>query len=78
MLSSLGISMSNSTVEMASRILSLATPLLAVLVLQHRTGNLLVLASLPAPLAGIVFAVILVMLGIIGVREPMEFIYFQF
>lgn len=78
MLSSLGFYTSEHTTRMVANIVLHATPLFIVQLIQHRTGNLLILTSMSAPITAAVFAIIAIALAVLGAREPMDFIYFQF
>jgi alginate O-acetyltransferase complex protein AlgI len=78
MLSSIGIQPSATTLSMLTDILFYAWPLLLLQIAQRRSGNLLVLTRLPAWAAALVLAFAIASIGVLGSREPMEFIYFQF
>jgi D-alanyl-lipoteichoic acid acyltransferase DltB (MBOAT superfamily) len=78
MVTSLGPGLSSASVDMASQLVLYGFPLLVVQLWQHGSRNLLAPADLPAPVAGAVMAGLAAMLAVLGAREPLEFIYFQF
>ena len=53
-------------------------PLLPVQLLQYRTGNLLAVTELATPLRLLIYGLLFCGILAFGVRESMEFIYFQF
>ena len=53
-------------------------PLFAVQLLQYRTGNLLAVTALPAPIRIPIYCLMFCGIVVFGVHESMEFIYFQF
>ncbi len=53
-------------------------PMLLINILQERSGDLLVVNRLPLIPRGLVWGLLLVAIIVFGVREPSEFIYFQF
>jgi hypothetical protein len=78
MLGSMGVLPSAATLPMLIDIVFYAWPLLLLQIAQRRSGNLLVLTGLPAPAAAAVLAFAIASIAVLGSREPMEFIYFQF
>lgn len=63
---------------MAYELAFFITPLLLVQVVQQRTRDLLIMAKLPLPLSILFHAWLFVWICVFGVRESVEFIYFQF
>ena len=53
-------------------------PLVLVQLAQHFCKDLLVPLRLPVPLRGLLVGALLVGMLVFGVREPVEFFYFQF
>ena len=53
-------------------------PLIPVQLLQYRTGNLLAVTTLPAPIRIPIYCLLFCGIVVFGVHESMEFIYFQF
>jgi D-alanyl-lipoteichoic acid acyltransferase DltB (MBOAT superfamily) len=78
MVSSLGLQTSDSSLSTLARILFYCWPSVVMQFMQRRTGDMLFLLHLPAPVIVFIFAGILALLAILGAREPLEFIYFQF
>lgn len=66
------------TMEMVVPLLWVAGPLLAVQIVQHFTRDLMAPARLPALVKGPVYGFMLAIMAVYGVRESVEFIYFQF
>ncbi len=60
------------------RIVGFSFPLLLVQLYQYRKRDLLALTKLPAPLQVYLYSLILVLMFILGARQSIEFIYFQF
>ncbi len=54
------------------------SPLVVVQLAQHTSRDLLVPLRLPVPLRALLFAALLLGMMIFGVRNPVEFFYFQF
>jgi alginate O-acetyltransferase complex protein AlgI len=78
MVSHLGFTPSTASAEIARKLALFCGPLLGVQIFQYAKRDLLAPAKLPiwvvAPAAGVLLA----LMTIFGVRESMEFIYFQF
>jgi alginate O-acetyltransferase complex protein AlgI len=69
---------SSQTFDLGYRLLFLLAPLLVVEIVQYVSRDLLVLVRSPLPARGLAYSVLLLWIGIFGVRQSMEFIYFQF
>ena len=78
MLTNVGITTTDQTREMAWELLFFWSPLVVMQLIQHRTRNLTWPLALPWILRGALYAWLLGMIIIFAVREPIEFIYFQF
>ena len=53
-------------------------PLIPIHILQYRTGDLLAVTRLPATVRIVIYCLLFCGILAFGVRESMEFIYFQF
>ena len=53
-------------------------PLVVMQLAQHFTKDLLVVLRLPAVLRGLLVGALVLAMLVFGVREPVEFFYFQF
>jgi alginate O-acetyltransferase complex protein AlgI len=78
MVRSAGTSLSPATCAVGSAFLFFAVPLVALEFSQHLSGDLLFPAKLRLCVRAPVYASMLLWILVFGVREPMEFIYFQF
>lgn len=78
MLASVGASASAKTTEMASTVLFFAAPVLAIELAQHWSRDLLIVTRMPVIARAALYAALLAGILIFGVRESIEFIYFQF
>jgi hypothetical protein len=75
----LGLSPGPRTLETARRVAFFVAPLLVVQAAQHATNDLLVLPRRLHPaLLGLLYALLAAAITVFGVRQSMEFIYFQF
>ena len=71
-------SVTRQALEMGYEVAYFITPLLLVQIAQQRSRDLLVMLRLPLVLRALFYAWLIVWILIFGVREPVEFIYFQF
>lgn len=55
-----------------------ATPLLLVQIAQHRSRDMMIMTRLPVLLRGVWYGLLIAGLFVLGARESVEFIYFQF
>ncbi|MEM6552994.1 MAG: MBOAT family protein [Planctomycetota bacterium] len=55
-----------------------ALPLVVIQVIQQRSGDLMVMMRLPVVLRAVYYGLLLGGIAVLGVRETVEFIYFQF
>ena len=78
MLSSVGFQLSSDSIRLAAKLLFFAWPLIVVQVLQHVTRDLLVITRLKPWFCVILYSYAFVWILTFGVRESVEFIYFQF
>ncbi len=78
MFSRMGFGVSEGTRDLAGTIGFFASPLLAMELWQYRTGDLLVLTRARPWVLGLAYGAMLTALLIFGVRDSVEFIYFQF
>jgi D-alanyl-lipoteichoic acid acyltransferase DltB (MBOAT superfamily) len=78
MLLSAGAGVSAKTGEIASTIVFFAAPLLLIEIAQHWSKDLLIVTRLKAPARALVYGALLAGIFVFGVRESVEFIYFQF
>jgi D-alanyl-lipoteichoic acid acyltransferase DltB (MBOAT superfamily) len=78
MLSSIGIATTPDTPMFASRLLLFALPLIVMQLWQYSTGDLLVMTKRPPWICGTVYGCMVVAIIVFGVRDSVEFIYFQF
>ena len=69
---------SAGSLEMARDLAFFAWPLLAVQVAQHWSRNLLIAQQLPAAARIVLYTLLLTGIVVFGVRESVEFIYYQF
>jgi alginate O-acetyltransferase complex protein AlgI len=74
----LGTRTSPHTAELAFKLVLLWTPLWLVQLVQHFTGDLLVMRRGPWPVAALFVTACVVATLVFGVHEPVEFLYFQF
>ena len=78
MLSSISLASSSQTASVAYRLLFFAAPLAAVEIWQCATNDLLIVTKTNAWFRVLAYTFLLVWIFIFGVREPAEFLYFQF
>lgn len=78
MLSHLSLATSGASAELGRKLLFYAAPLLVVQVYQYVTRDLLILTKLRVPARALVYGLLVSWIFIFGVRESLEFIYFQF
>jgi len=78
MLTNVGIATSSSSTDLLSSLLFFALPLLLVQIFQARQGDLLAPTHLRPALRLPLYAALLVGIVVLGVRDSIEFIYFQF
>ena len=78
MFSHMGLSSSAQTQDMLRKLAFFVVPLLVVQVWQYKARDLLVLPKRSAWMLGPLYGYAVVWMLIFGVRESMEFIYFQF
>ncbi len=78
MLSRLSLTPSSESADLAARLVFFLLPLIIIEIFQYKKRDLLILAKAPSYLRVPVYAFMLVFIFIFGVRESMEFIYFQF
>lgn len=73
-----GLATSGNTFKMAFPLIFFVTPLLLVQVLQHWSGDLLIITKWKFLPRMATYALLMTWIFVFGVRESMEFIYFQF
>jgi D-alanyl-lipoteichoic acid acyltransferase DltB (MBOAT superfamily) len=78
MLTSISLAPSGHTLNFIAKLIFFSGPLLLVQILQHKTSDLLILTKLPAILRVPAYSFMAIWILIFGVRESVEFIYFQF
>lgn len=78
MLMSAGISVSSETLALAKHLAFYAAPLVIVQAWQHLSGDLLAPMKLKPAKKSLLYAFMILWIFIFGVRESVEFIYFQF
>ncbi len=78
MLTRIGPETSPRTLEFVQTLLFYALPLMLAQSLEQWRRDLLVVTRLPAALLGLLYGLMIALMMILGVRESMEFIYFQF
>ena len=76
--SHMGLDASAQTMAFASKVGMLWTPVMAVQIAQHWTGDLLIVARLSNCTKALVYAALVAAILLRGVRDGSEFIYFQF
>lgn len=74
----IGWSTSSETKGLVQRLVFFVAPLIAMQVWQYKARDLLVLAKRGPIVLGLVYGAAIVWMFIFGVRESLEFIYFQF
>ena len=78
MLVRVGLDGSPRTLELAQTLAFYAVPLMVAQAIQQWKRDLLLFPKLPAPLLGPAYGAMIALMLVLGVRESMEFIYFQF
>ena len=78
MLTRIGLETSPRSGELARTLLFYASPLVVAQAVQQWRRDLLLFPKLPAALLGPAYGVMIALMLVLGVRESMEFIYFQF
>ena len=78
MLTRIGPETSPRTLEFAQTLLFFSLPLMLAQAIEQWRRDLLVFPKLPAPLLATLYAIMIALMLVLGVRESMEFIYFQF
>ena len=78
MVTSISPQVSAESLRWTYTVLFFTTPLILVQVLQHRTNELLVLTRQLFPVRAAAYSFMLIWIVIFAVRQPSEFIYFQF
>lgn len=78
MLTSISPDLSRNALSMAYNLMFFTAPLVMVELVQHWKGDLLVLTRLRPQLQVLTYSFILVWILVFAVREPTQFIYFQF
>jgi D-alanyl-lipoteichoic acid acyltransferase DltB (MBOAT superfamily) len=73
-----GVATSPKTGELSSTVLFFAAPVVIIEIAQHWSRDLLIVMKLPWAARALLYAVLLAGILILGVRESIEFIYFQF
>ena len=74
----IGPEASPRTLELAQTLLFFTVPLMLAQAIEQWRRDLLIVPKLPAPLLGLLYALMIALMLVLGVRESMEFIYFQF
>jgi alginate O-acetyltransferase complex protein AlgI len=77
-LTRIGPATSPHTLEFVHTLLFFTLPLLLAQTIEQRRGDLLTFNRLSPPLLGLLHGLLITLLIILGVRQSMEFIYFQF
>jgi hypothetical protein len=67
-----------AAVDLAWRVFVFASPLIAMQIVQHRTGRLDIVLGLSPPLRGAIYAAWVLAIITFGQFQGNEFIYFQF
>ncbi len=78
MLTRIGPQTGPRTLEFVQTLLFFSLPLMLAQTLEQWRRDLLIVPKLPAPLLALLYAVMISLMLVLGVRESMEFIYFQF
>jgi len=78
MFSHISFLQSTETATFLSELIFYSTPLIAMQCWQGYTGNLLIPIKMKWPVQALVYTAMLLFILIFGVKEPLEFIYFQF
>lgn len=78
MLTRMGVGMSASTRDLFATFAFFVIPLLGVQIWQYRSGDLLVMTRAKPAVLGIAYGLMLTAILLFGVRDSVEFIYFQF
>ncbi len=78
MLSRIGPETSPRTIEFVQTLLFFSLPLIVAQSIEQWRRDLLAVNRLPAPVLGLLYGVMIALMLVLGVRESMEFIYFQF
>ncbi|MCP5096978.1 MAG: MBOAT family protein [Chloroflexi bacterium] len=78
MLTHVSFASTATSAELGRSLLFFAAPLLIVQIYQYVKRDLLVLPKLPVPVRMIVYGLMISWMYIFGIRESLEFIYFQF
>lgn len=78
MLARMGLATTPETARLAGTVAAFVLPLVVVQVVQYRAKDLLVFTRARPWLLGAAYGVMLALLAVFGVRESVEFIYFQF
>ena len=78
MLANISLSISNFSLVLLLELVFFTFPLVLIELYQYMSRDLLLLTRLPAIVRVIVYALLIVWTLIFGVRESLEFIYFQF
>ena len=77
-LTRIGPATSPHTLEFVHTLLFFTLPLILAQAIEQRRGDLLTFNRLSPPLLGLLHGLLITLLIILGVRQSMEFIYFQF
>ncbi|MGB0766092.1 MAG: MBOAT family O-acyltransferase [Phycisphaeraceae bacterium] len=64
--------------RMGYKVFFYAAPLIVVQVAQYRSRDMMIMTRLPAVLLGVWYGLLIAAIFVLGARDPVEFIYFQF
>jgi D-alanyl-lipoteichoic acid acyltransferase DltB (MBOAT superfamily) len=78
MLSHISLAPSGQSLRLLAKLIFFALPLALVQLYQYRTRDLLILTKLPIVARVLLYSFMLTWIFVFGVRESIEFIYFQF
>lgn len=78
MLTHMGIDFSRDSLKIAYNLAFFVLPLALMELAQYRSGDLLIVAKQKTVIQGLVYGFMLVGIVVFGVRDSLEFIYFQF
>lgn len=78
MISHISFIPSAETTTFLRELIFYSTPLVVMQCWQGYTGNLLIPIKMKGPVQALIYTAMLLFILIFGVREPLEFIYFQF
>ena len=78
MITSAGPTFTEDSFRLGYKLAFFAAPLVIVQLIQHRTNDLMIVTKAPRIVQAVLYGFFLTWIVIFSLREPSEFIYFQF